>query len=99
AILFNCSRPEAMDAAVREAKQAIGAGDLAIGVYANGFAAAADQKAANVDLQQTRSDLGPDAYVRWARQRVASGATLVGGCCGIGAAHIAALAQGQLQPD
>jgi S-methylmethionine-dependent homocysteine/selenocysteine methylase len=97
AILFNCSRPEAMNAAVCEAKLAIGPDDLAIGVYANGFAAAADEKDANVDLQQIRSDLGPDAYVRWTRQWVVSGATLIGGCCGVGAAHIAALAQAGLQ--
>lgn len=94
AILFNCSRPEVMDAAVREAKAALGTADVTIGVYANGFAAEAEEKDANVDLQEIRSDLGPDAYLGWARQWVASGATMVGGCCGIGASHIAALAKG-----
>jgi S-methylmethionine-dependent homocysteine/selenocysteine methylase len=94
AILFNCSRPEVMDAAVREAKAALGDCDIAIGVYANGFSAHADEKDANADLQDVRADLGPPAYLAWAQQWVESGATMVGGCCGIGAAHIAALSKG-----
>lgn len=99
AILFNCSRPEVMDAAVREASAALDGAEMAIGVYANGFAAQAEEKEANVDLQEIRSDLGPEAYLGWARQWIASGASMVGGCCGIGAAHIAALAQGLAGPD
>lgn len=91
ALLFNCSAPEVMDAAVREAKVALGGSDIAIGVYANGFAAAAEEKEANVDLQQIRADLDPPRYLHWARQWVASGATMIGGCCGIGVSHIAVL--------
>lgn len=94
ALLFNCSYPEVMDAAVREAKLALGDSGIAIGVYANGFAASADEKDANIDLQQVRADLDPARYLGWARQWVASGATMVGGCCGIGTAHIAALSAG-----
>lgn len=94
ALLFNCSAPEVMDAAVREAKVALGDSDIAIGVYANGFAAAAEEKDANVDLQQIRADLDPPRYLGWAQQWAASGATMVGGCCGIGVSHIAALSAG-----
>ena len=94
ALLFNCSYPEVMNAAVCEAKAALGASGIAIGVYANGFAASADEKDANVDLQQVRADLDPARYLGWAQQWVASGATMVGGCCGIGTAHIVALSAG-----
>lgn len=94
AILFNCSCPEVMNAAIVAARAALGTRDVAIGVYANGFAAHAEEKAANEDIQSIRDDLGPDAYLKWAKQWTASGATMVGGCCGIGCDHIAALAIG-----
>ncbi len=94
ALLFNCSCPEVMDAAVRVARKALGDDGIAVGVYANGFAAKADDMVANEELQQIRSDLGPIEYLAWAKRWVASGATMVGGCCGIGAEHIRVLAEG-----
>ncbi|MFM9977391.1 MAG: homocysteine S-methyltransferase family protein [Sphingomonadaceae bacterium] len=94
ALLFNCSAPEVMEAAVAEAKGALSDSGIAIGVYANGFAAKAEDKDANVDLQQIRADLDPSRYLDWAHKWVAAGATMVGGCCGIGVAHITALAGG-----
>ena len=94
AILFNCSYPEVMDAAVVAARSVLGDSAIDVGVYANGFAAQAEEKVANSDIQAIRSDLGPDAYLKWAQQWAASGATMVGGCCGIGTAHIEALAAG-----
>jgi S-methylmethionine-dependent homocysteine/selenocysteine methylase len=99
AILFNCSQPEIMDAAVCAAKSvldtaAAGANRISIGVYANGFTHHAVQKDANADLHSIRQDLGPQEYLAFARQWAASGAEIIGGCCGIGAAHIAALTSG-----
>ena len=94
ALLFNCSCPEVMEAAVRAARKTFGDHGIAIGVYANGFAAKADEKVANAELQDIRGDLGPAAYLAWAQRWVASGANMVGGCCGIGAEHIRALAEG-----
>jgi S-methylmethionine-dependent homocysteine/selenocysteine methylase len=94
ALLFNCSRPEVMDVAVREAKAALDGSAIAIGVYANGFGEEDEGVAANEVIRAIRADLDPPRYLAWARQWVASGATLVGGCCGIGPAHIAALAKG-----
>ncbi len=92
ALLFNCSKPEVMDAAVREARTALGGIDIAIGVYANGFGDADDVVAANQVIRAIRRDLDPPRYLVWAQQWVESGATIVGGCCGIGPDHIAALA-------
>ncbi|MEM8537444.1 MAG: homocysteine S-methyltransferase family protein, partial [Pseudomonadota bacterium] len=36
--------------------------------------------------------LGPEAYARFAMGWIAQGATIVGGCCEVGPAHIARLA-------
>lgn len=94
AILFNCSAPEVMDDAVRRAKAALNGADVAIGVYANGFAHSEEQVDANAGLRQIRVDLDPPRYLGWAKAWVASGATIVGGCCGIGPEHIGALAEG-----
>jgi S-methylmethionine-dependent homocysteine/selenocysteine methylase len=90
-ILFNCSAPEVMEDAVRQAKAAIGHAPLEIGVYANGFAHTEEQVDANAGLRRIRADLDPPRYLDWAKKWVAAGATLVGGCCGIGPDHIRAL--------
>ncbi len=88
AILFNCSQPEVMAAAVSAARAA---SDLAVGVYANAFPPQAADAAANDQLCDIRADLDPAGYLRFARAWYDAGATLLGGCCGIGPDHIAAL--------
>ena len=93
ALLFNCSQPEVMEAAVREARAALGGKPIAIGVYANAFATEADDAAANETLHGIRADLTPPLYLGWARRWVDAGATMVGGCCGISPEHIGELAR------
>ena len=44
-----------------------------------------------VDVLGARDDLGPATYAEFAMGWVAAGATIVGGCCEVGPAHIAAL--------
>ena len=95
AILFNCSMPEVMAAAVietRDTLQTLGRA-LPIGVYANAFTARGQDGAANDVLSQVRSDVTPMAYADWTDAWIAAGATLIGGCCGIGADHIDLLRQ------
>ena len=94
ALLFNCSAPEVMEDAVRRAKAALGTEAMDIGVYANGFAHSEEKIDANAGLRQIRTDLDPPHYLGWAQKWVGSGATVVGGCCGIGPEHILALAKG-----
>ncbi len=94
AILFNCSAPEVMEEAVQRAKITLRDARIEIGVYANGFAHSEQQVDANAGLRQIRSDLGPPQYLDWAKKWVAAGATMVGGCCGIGPEHIKALSEG-----
>jgi S-methylmethionine-dependent homocysteine/selenocysteine methylase len=96
AVLFNCSRPEVMGAAVSEAARLRAAapgkpGAWQIGVYANAFVPHDSPGEANAVLSDLRSDVSPEAYLDWARDWVARGARIIGGCCGIGPEHIARL--------
>ena len=61
---------------------------LEIGVYANAFEGEQGDSAANEGLHGTRADLTGDVYSRFACSWADAGATMIGGCCGIGAAHI-----------
>lgn len=92
-VLFNCSQPEVMGAAVDAAAAVIAraGGAVQIGVYANAFPPQRADADANEDLCDIRADLTPLGYVGWARDWVNRGARIVGGCCGIGPEHIAAL--------
>jgi S-methylmethionine-dependent homocysteine/selenocysteine methylase len=94
ALLFNCSQPEVMGPAVSDAVDALArlGADLPVGVYANAFGPRAADYRANAGLSVLREDLPPPAYLAWAEDWVGRGARLVGGCCGIGPEHIAALA-------
>lgn len=93
AVLFNCSRPEVMATAVKTARAAlISQGSaLDIGVYANAFEPSDNTRGANEGLSKMRQDTDPAGYLDFAKDWVAQGATMVGGCCGIGPEHIAAL--------
>lgn len=91
AILANCSVPEAMAAALAELARF----GLPFGAYANGFThitEAFKADAPTVDVLHARHDLTPDRYTAFAMGWVGQGATIVGGCCEVGPAHIAALA-------
>jgi homocysteine S-methyltransferase len=90
ALLANCSAPEAMAAALSALK---GAG-LPFGAYANGFTRITKEflkDKPTVDALHAREDLTPEAYARHVMEWVGMGATIVGGCCETGPAHIAAL--------
>ncbi len=90
ALLFNCSKPEVMKAAVETAANTFKEKgvSLEIGVYANAFEGEQGDSAANEGLHGTRTDLTDDVYSRFACTWADAGATMIGGCCGIGAAHI-----------
>jgi homocysteine S-methyltransferase len=90
AILANCSAPEAMPAALT----AMAGAGLPFGAYANGFTRITKeflQDKPTVDALHARQDLTPEAYAAHVMGWVSMGATIVGGCCETGPAHIAAL--------
>lgn len=90
ALLFNCSQPEVMTAAVRQVR-ATGAA-IPIGVYANAFPPQSEDATANETLLPIREDLDPEGYLGWVQEWLDQGAAIIGGCCGIGPEHIAAIA-------
>ncbi len=96
ALLFNCSHVDVMEAAVREAVAACAAVPVdqrpRIGVYANAFTPHYHQQDANEGYSALRDDLNPSEYLGFACKWRAAGASIIGGCCGIGPGHIAALA-------
>lgn len=91
AVLFNCSQPEVMSAAVKAAQTMLAnlGASLPIGVYANAFPPQGANAEANGALDELRPDLDPPGYARWAQRWLDEGVSIVGGCCGIGPDHIA----------
>jgi S-methylmethionine-dependent homocysteine/selenocysteine methylase len=95
ALLFNCSQPEVMEGAVTAALAAMNARGAAIpiGVYANAFPPQPKEATANETILPIREDLDPEGYAGWIERWLGAGASIVGGCCGIGPEHIARIAQ------
>ncbi len=91
AFLFNCSKPEVMRAAVETAARVFRKTDAPIEnrrlcqCLRRGTGA---HRPPNEGLHETRGDLNDDVYSRFACSWAEAGATIIGGCCGIGAAHI-----------
>jgi S-methylmethionine-dependent homocysteine/selenocysteine methylase len=92
AVLFNCCQPEVIGAAMQAATACLKATpnrEIRLGAYANAFAPQRADAAANAELSSVRADLSPARYLEWVREWQASGASIVGGCCGVGPEHIA----------
>lgn len=92
AVLVNCSRPEA----VTEAMDVLAGFGCPFGAYANGFTRITEaflDERPTVEALRAREDLGPAEYADHAMGWVDRGATIVGGCCEVGPAHIAELAR------
>ncbi len=91
AVLINCSAPEAIGASL----DVLATGTLPFGAYANGFTQITNdflQDKPTVDALSARRDLSPETYAKTALGWIGQGATIVGGCCEVGPAHIATLA-------
>ena len=88
AVMINCCFPEAIDNAITVLRDC----GLQFGGYANGFTSIdALAPGSTVDGLEARKDLNPEAYSAHALNWVDAGATIVGGCCEIGPAHISHL--------
>jgi len=89
-VLANCAPPEAIGDALAVLLEAGGA----CGAYANGFKTVEPMaRGETVDALEAREDVTPDAYAGFAQGWVEAGAAVVGGCCEIAPAHIAAVAE------
>jgi S-methylmethionine-dependent homocysteine/selenocysteine methylase len=91
-VLFNCSQAETIRRAIPIAVAA-SPGSLEVGGYANRFVESHTELGeANDHLTEYRYDLDPSTYSRLVAQWIEDGASIVGGCCGIGPDHIAEIA-------
>lgn len=93
AVLFNCSYPESVSAALPLAVSALESHApgkaFRVGGYANGFVSAlGDGNGSDYDVKCTPEAYAETVATKWVE---ACGATIVGGCCGIFPEHIAAL--------
>jgi S-methylmethionine-dependent homocysteine/selenocysteine methylase len=87
ALLANCSVPEAMADALTTFKPF----GKPFGAYANGFTHISGnflKDAPTVKELTHRHDLTPEKYADFAMTWIAQGASIVGGCCEVGPAHI-----------
>lgn len=88
-IFLNCSSPEA----ITHALPILARSGIRFGAYANGFTSVdALVPGGVVDALLTRQDLTPETYADFVEQWVAMGATIIGGCCEVGPAHIRCVA-------
>ena len=89
-LLVNCSVPEAVTTAMDVLTET----GVPFGGYANAFTSVdALKPGGTVDVLEARKDLDPAAYADHALGWVSQGASIVGGCCEVGPAHIAAIAE------
>jgi S-methylmethionine-dependent homocysteine/selenocysteine methylase len=98
-VLFNCSEPESISKALQEISNDSDLMDhlvqrnMQLGAYANRLTAIPDNwaLAENPEPQETRKDLDIKEYNDFASQWIQMGASLIGGCCGIGPEYIQSL--------
>jgi len=88
ATLLNCSQPEAITACWSLLKMK----NRKVGAYANGFLSVDSLYPGDtVEELETRQDMSPQQYAEHAMSWARNGASIIGGCCEIGPAHIKAL--------
>lgn len=89
--LFNCTHPEAIEAGLRELKALT---TKPIGCYPNRLNKVPEGWTLDNEITTgLRSDLPQHLYVEAMLRSIRAGATMVGGCCGIGPSDIRALAE------
>ncbi|MEM9970585.1 MAG: homocysteine S-methyltransferase family protein, partial [Pseudomonadota bacterium] len=86
AFLANCSAPEAMPTALA----ALAAFGVPFGAYANGFVKITKEflSPGSTVGALAKRDMPPETYAEHVLTWVDQGATIVGGCCEVGPAHI-----------
>ena len=89
-VLVNCSMPGSIRAAMPELSTHAA---RPFGAYANGFSAIHGDfdVADGANIPSPRAELTPARYAAHARAWLDAGASVVGGCCEVGPAHIARL--------
>lgn len=101
ALLLNCCAPGAVSAALPVLRAAAPA-RVRVGAYANGFKTTTTEwltggqgprlDADEGDYDAASGVVTTEAYARFARHWRRAGASIIGGCCGVGPEHIHAVA-------
>ncbi|MGR5360024.1 homocysteine S-methyltransferase family protein [Vibrio mediterranei] len=93
-ILFNCSIPEVIEAALAATAKMLEShySSICLGAFANSFTPIQSGHKANDAVQELR-DVCPQEYLQFAKKWQQHGANVIGGCCGIGPEHIEVLAK------
>lgn len=86
--LLNCSTPEVIEAGLPILRDAV-AGP--IGAYANSYPPVPKDFHLEHSTRQPVPGVDPEHYVACADRWIGLGAEIIGGCCGVGPAHIAAV--------
>ena len=89
AYLFNCSTPESITSALQKLRTLT---DKPVGVYPNLLQIPAGWTLDN-ELQAGQREMEIEDFLMFAQEWRALGASIIGGCCGIGPKYIEALAQ------
>ena len=93
--MFNCSQPEAIVAALHELRSLT---DKPLGCYANRLSTV--PKGWTLDghvHSMRRAELDEALFVDYAKKCAEEGATIIGGCCGIGPSYIDSLTKSLAQ--
>ena len=88
AVLFNCSQPEVMRAAIEQARAVLPV-TVRVGAYGNAFDDKPEGYSANEYVMTHRHDIEDGGYTEFVEAWIEAGATIVGGCCGVMPRHIA----------
>ncbi|MGX9517653.1 homocysteine S-methyltransferase family protein [Vibrio mediterranei] len=93
-ILFNCSIPEVIEAALAATAKVLEShhSSICLGAFANSFTPIQSGHKANDAVQELR-EVSPQEYLLFAKKWQQHGANIIGGCCGIGPEHIEVLAK------
>ncbi|CAK4083639.1 unnamed protein product [Aphanomyces euteiches] len=92
AVLFNCCEPEAITSAFETLAGQDKKTTFRLGAYANALTPVPEGWVMEGhDPQPFRGDLTPPEYLKHVRKWISLGATIVGGCCAVGPAHIEAM--------
>lgn len=88
--LFNCTHPLSIEAGLEELR---GLTDKPIGGYGNTMNEVPKDWTLDTGSIGRRDDKAPALYATAAMRWIDVGATMIGGCCGVGPEHIAVLAE------
>jgi S-methylmethionine-dependent homocysteine/selenocysteine methylase len=90
ALMFNCTHPVAVEAGLKELRALT---NLPIGGYANTMNVVPKGWTLDAGTVGRREDRSPALYAEAAIRWIDVGATMIGGCCGVGPDHIKAISE------